>query len=341
MKNFRTAILLLLLSLSICTWENVAFAAISFVSATNSANLVSTVDDNGNTVFVFSGIADGESSVLNFSIDTTCPGVAMTGGAEFGSPWTCASGVITATVTYRGGLSFGPGTPENAGTFYVTFSDPPAPAGSDTAPAALTGIQISVYGDISSWNLSGEMTDSGALFGVELSGEAGAEAHFRMDLPQVAVDFLGGILGVYIGGKADPFATVSTHEDGSASIAVDIAALTSSKGALVTRASKKSVTKKITAGERTLSVGFDKTSAKSGKSVNIAACAGTDFTAGDKIAAHFTLGSTALSLKKNIVLDATGCGQASVKLKSVSAGTLTAKVSYKGKKAKSTLKVTK
>ena len=129
-----------------------AYAAITFVSATNSANLVNTIEDSESRVFVFGGVADGQSTDLSFTTDTECPGVAMTGGAEFTAKWSCTGGVISATVTNRGGMSFGPATDENAGTFYVTFSDPPAPPGSETAPAALKVIQISVFGDVSQWD---------------------------------------------------------------------------------------------------------------------------------------------------------------------------------------------
>lgn len=318
-----------------------ASATISFVSATNSAVLSETVDDGGNPVFVFDGTAEDGSTVLTFSTDSACPGVAMTGGAEFGDRWTCNDGVITVTVTDRGGLSFGPGPEKEPGTFYVTFSNPPTPPGADSPAAALSGIQISVFGDIRSWDLDGSITSDGALFGVELSGPEGGDAHFRMDLPQAAADFLGGVLGVFIGGKPDPFATVVTNEDGSVSIDVDIVKLVSAKGFVSGKAEPKIVTKKITAGERSLSIGFDKLSAKTGKSVAIKACAGTEFASGDKLAAQFTLGSSALSLRKTLTLDSTGCGRGSLKLKSVQPGKLTAKVTYKGKRAKATLKVTK
>lgn len=46
----------------------------------------------------------------------------------------------------------------------------------------------------------------------------------------------------------------------------------------------------------------------------MAACAGIDFIAGNKIAAKFSLGSAALSLKKSIVIDATDYGQVPVKV---------------------------
>ena len=341
MKNIKTFAIFLALSLALMGYSTKAFAAISFVSGTNSVTLSQTIDDEGSSVFIFDGTADGDSTVLTFTTDSTCPGVAMTGGAEFGAAWTCSNGVITATVTDRGGLSFGPSPGGAPSTFYVTFGDPPTPPGSNSPPTALSGIQISVFGDISRWDLDGNMTSAGAQFGVELSGPEGGEAHFRMDLPQAAAEFLGGVLGVFVGGKPDPFATVVTNEDGSVSIDVDIAKLVSTSGAVSGKADDKTVTKKITAGERSLSIGFDKTSAKTGKSVAIKACAGTEFVSGDKISPQFKLGGSTLSLKKTLILDSSGCGQGSIKLKSVNPGTLTAKVSYKGKRAKATLKVIK
>jgi hypothetical protein len=341
MNNLKSILLSLAATIVLLGAASDAFAAISFVSGTNSVTLSQTITDEGNSVFVFDGIAEDESTVLTFSTDSACPGVAMTGGAEFGATWTCSDGVITATVTDRGGMSFGPGPEGSPSTFYVTFSNPPTPPGAESAVAALSGIQISVFGDISSWDLDGSTSASGAVFGVELSGTEGGDAHFRMDLPRTAAEFLGGVLGVFVGGKPDPFATVITNQDGSVSIDVDIAKLVSTRGALSGRAAPKMVTKKITAGERSLSVGFDKTSVKSGSSVTIKACAGTEFKSGDKFAAQFTLGSSALSLKKTLTLDSLGCGQGSVKLKSIKPGTLTAKVTYKGKRAKATLKVTK
>ena len=318
-----------------------AHATVSFVSATGGATLANTIEEGSAQVFVFGGIADGESTVLNFTTDGACPGVAMTGGAEFGAVWSCADGAISATVINRGGMSFGPATDQNAGTFYVTFSNPPAPPGSDTAPAALSGIQIALYGDVSSWDLSGEATESGAQFGVELQGDQGGEAHFRMYLPSAAVEYLGGVLGIYVGGKPDPFASVTSNQDGSVDIMVDIASLSagSSQSAGVFAASE--VTKKITAGARALTVGFNKTSVKSGKSVGVAVCAGTEFTAGDKVAIAFSVAGKAAGIKKSLKLGSAGCAQSTVKLRGVKVGTLTAKVSYKGGKAKGSVKVTK
>ena len=163
-----------------------ASAAITFVSGTNSANLVETVDDNGNSVFVIDGIADGDSTDLTFTTDSECPGVAMVGGAEFASNWSCEAGTITASVTYRGGMSFGPG-PEEITSFYITFSDPPAPPGSDTVPTELSGIQIAVFGDVSQWDLSGGTTSAGATFGVELSGPKGGDARAQADAPTQSI----------------------------------------------------------------------------------------------------------------------------------------------------------
>ena len=345
MNKFQSALLslgavALVTACTNLTLYSEALAEISFVSGTGSVTLKETIDDNGSPVFVFDDTAEDETTVLTFATDSACPGVAMTGGAEFVDVWSCVDGVITATVTDRGGMSFGPG-PEEITTFYVSFSEVPAPPGSDVAPEALSGIQISVFGDINRWDLDGELTSDGAVFGVELGGPEGGEAHFRMDLPAPAVEFFGGVLGVFIGGKADPFATVTTNEDGSASVDVDIATLVSGAGVLGVRAMPKTVTKKITAGQRTLSVGFNRASAKTGKSVGIKVCSGVVFTEGDKVAAKFTLGGSAVSLKKSVTLDSSGCGQSTLKLKGVKTGRLTAKVTYKGDRAKTTLKVTK
>jgi hypothetical protein len=321
-----------------------ALAAVSFVSASSTATLVKTIDQDNERVFVFGGIASGESTTLTFSTDSTCPGIAMTGGAEFTTNWNCAAGAISATVTNRGGMSFGPSPEGNQGTFYVTFSDPPTPPGMSSPAAMLSGIQISVFGDVSSWNLSGDANASGATFGVYLSGTQGGEAHFRMDLPKTAVQFLGGVLGLYVGGKPDPFATVINNNDGSAEVAVDIKELqpeASRPAELAAMAKPLMVSKKITTGTRSLSVAFSATSVKAGKSASLAMCSGAAFVAGDKVPVKLTLGSKSLPIKKSFTLNATGCGVTSIKLKSVTPGSLTAKVSYKGQKAKATLKVIK
>ena len=329
-------------AIAILSLYSAANAEITFVSASNSASLVNTIEDSESRVFVFGGIADGQATDLSFTTDSTCPGVAMTGGAEFTAKWSCTGGIISATVTNRGGMSFGPASEENAGTFYVTFSNPPAPPGSVTPPASLTGIQISVFGDVSKWDLSGEATSAGAQFGVELSGSQGGDAHFYMELPQPAVEFLGGVLGVYVGGKPDPFAGITVNDDGSVSLKVDIASL-SQTGLSTSNVNSKAtiVTKKITTGERILNIAFSKNSLKSGQSASLALCAGTEFTAGDKIRASFILGSKVLGIKKTFTLDSNGCAKGSVKLKSVSAGTITAKIAYEGSKAKGSAKVTK
>jgi len=321
---------------------SVAKAEISFVSASNSVTLEDTIDEGDQRVFVFDNLADGDDSDLVFSTDTDCLGVAMTGGAEFAVPWSCSGGVIAATVTHRGGMSFGPSGGEAPSSFYVTFSNPPPAPGTETPPAELTGTQISVFGNVSQWDIDGEATESGATFGVELSGEQGGEAHFRMYLPQTAADYLGGVLGVFVGGKPYPFATVTTNEDGSVDLAVDIESLKSSSVSSAKLGTKAgTVTKKITTGEREFAISFAKTTVKSGKSVGMALCAGTDFTAGDKIKAKFSVAGKVLDLKKSFTLDDAGCSTASLKLKSAPAGTLKATVSYNGDKAKGTTKVTK
>lgn len=314
-----------------------AFAAVTFVSATNAASNTQVFDERSERVFVFGGIADGDSTVLTFSTDSSCPGIAMTGGAEFSANWSCTGGAITATVTNRGGMSFGPSPNGNPGTFYVTFSNPPTPPGLDSAPAAMFGIQISVFGDVSSWDLSGDVSGTGVVFGVELSGTQGGEAHFRMDFPQAAVAFLGNILGVYVGGKPYPFASVTTNSDGCVSIDVDIDNLTGSSSSSKIATKANIVTKKITTGARTLGIGFNKTSVKLGKSASLAMCAGTTFKAGDKIPVKFTIGSKAASISKTLKLDSKGWATSSVSTKSISTGTLTAKVVYKGSSAKGTI----
>jgi hypothetical protein len=335
-----TSLLLAAAAVLNLTYAAEAVAAISFVGGTNSVILTETINDEGNLVFVFDGTAVGERTVLSFSTDSACPGVAMAGGAEFDAVWSCSGGVITASLVDRGGLSFGPGPEGTPSTFYVTFSNPPTPPGAESPPTALTGIQISVFGDINRWDLDGSMSANGAVFGIELSGPEGGEAHFRMDLPQTAADFLGGVLGVFIGGKPDPFASVVTNPDNSVSIDVDIDRLAAVSG-ISGRSAQKNITKKISAGARQLSVGFDGQSAKTGKRVAMKVCSGSDFASGDKVTPKFTLGRSTLTLKKVITLDSTGCGQTSVSLKGVKPGTLSASVSYKGSRAKAALKVVK
>jgi hypothetical protein len=328
----------MLMILTLCS-ASVAKGEISFVSGTNGVILSETVvDENGDKVFIFDGISEGQGSALTFSTDSACPGVAVTGGGEFASTWTCGEGVISASVVDRGGLSFGPQGSMN--TFYVIFSNPPTPPGESGPIAALSGIQISVFGAIRSWNLDGSVSASGATFGVELSGPEGGEAHFRMDLPPAAVQYLGGVLGVFVGGKPYPFASVETNDDGSVSLDVDIVDLTSA-GTLSAQQDQQFVTKKILAGKRVLSVGFDRVSVKSGKGVTIKVCAGTQYKVGDRIPITFTQGKKVLSLKKTLRLDSAGCGQSSVKLKSTKPGVVSASVAYKGKRAKAALKILK
>ena len=90
-----------------------------------------------------------------------------------------------------------------------------------------------------------------------------------------------------------------------------------------------------------MGVAFGKSSVKAGKSVSLAMCSGTSFVSGAKVPVKFTIGGKDAGIKKTFVLDSKGCASGSVKLKSSSRGTLTAQVSYKGKKAKATTKVSK
>ena len=317
-----------------------ASAEISFLEGSEPVTLTEVIDDEGAPVFIFDGTSDGETVDLTFETDSDCPGVAMTGGAEFIGAWSCSDGVITATVTDRGGLSFGPGS-EDTSTFYVSFGDAPAPPGAIEAPDMLSGIQLAVFGDVNRWNLDGEITPNGAAFGVELSGPEGGSVHFRMELPAPAVEFLGGVLGVFVGGKPDPFAAVTTNDDGSVSIAVDITGTVATKGLVRARSFQKQVTRKITAGARVLSVGFPKPTAQIGKSTELRVCAGANFTEGDKMPVQLTSGGKALKLKRSITLDSAGCGQSTVSLKGVKAGKVLAKVSYEGQRAQATLTVKK
>jgi hypothetical protein len=240
-------------------------------------------------------------------------------------------------------MSFGPGPEGNDGSFYVSFGTVPTPPGFTAAPVQLTGIQIAVFGDVDRWDLSGDVSPSGgASFGVELGGPEGGEAHFRMTFPQAAVSFLGGVLGVYVGGKADPFATVVTNDDGSVEIRVDIATLTDTGAAFSGAAtSAKRIVKKITAGPRVLGVAFKGSSVKSGKSAVLAMCAGATFTAGDKVAVALTVAGKPFGVKRSFVLDKAGCAQLAIKQKAGASGTLTAKVSYKGSKVKASIKIIK
>jgi hypothetical protein len=321
------------------TFTSPALAAISFGSATNGATLVNTIDDNGTPVFVIGGVASGDSTTVSFAIDSTCPGLIMTGGAEFSGDWSCAGGTISATLISRGGLSFGPGSPDNAGTFYVSFGDAPAPPGASAPPSELSGIKIAVFGDVNRWDMTGEQAAGGARFGVELSGNEGGSAYFRLDLPAAAVNYLGGVLGVFVGGKADPFSAVVNNDDGSASLRVDIARLSSSSSSSGVSALARTVTKKITTGARSVSFAFKKTSVKRGGNVAIAMCAGSTFTAGDKVKVKFTIGGKAARPKATFTLGASGCATSSVAVKNTARGTMTGQVVYKGKKGKGTIKV--
>lgn len=321
-----------------------ASAEITFISASNgSATLIDTIINGSEQVFVFNGLQNGDTSEFSFSTDTDCPLVAMTGGAEFEEPWSCDAGAIITSVTYKGGMSFGPRTDENADSFYITFSNPPTPEGFSSPPTDLAGIQFSLFGDIQSWDLSGNISSSGVSFGVELSGPEGGAAHFRMYLPEPAVLFLGGILGVTVGGKPDPFATVTTNEDGSALISIDISNLKSTS----LRASKLStntriVTKKILAGERKLGVAPNKTTAKSGSKVNFAMCTGKVFKVGDKIPVVFSVdGRVNKSIIGKFTVEADGCDTIPVKFSKSIKGNVTAKISYKGKNASTRVKITK
>jgi hypothetical protein len=324
-----------------------AFAAVSFVSASNSSvSLYSTVpNDDGSNVFVMQGLADGETSDFSFTTDTTCPLIAMTGGAKFSAQWSCADGVITASVIYKGGMSFGPGTEESNESFYITFSNPPTPPGFDAAPTQLAGIQISLYGGISQWNLDGEPTATGVTFGIELGGTQGSDAHFLMDLPETAVGFLGGVIGVSVGGKPDPFASVVTNDDASVSIKVDIDNLQSSSIRSIEKVIKSNavITKKILAGERSLSIASSKSSVKSGATLTFAMCSGKTFTAGNKVPLTFLLGNKSNRAFKatSLTLNANGCGTKKIKVAKSISGNLVAKVVYKGTKATAKVKITK
>ena len=322
-----------------------ALADISFSTSSNSSLTLHetlTSDDNSK-VFVFKGLADGDAAEISFSTDTDCPYIAMTGGASFSTPWTCTGGVISTSVIYKGGMSFGPATDENAGSFYVTFNTPPAPPGYSSAPTEFKGIQIAIYGDVSHWGLSGDTTENGVSFGVELTGSQGGEAHFLMDLPEAAVTFLGGVLGVSVGGKPNPFATVTTNEDGSVSVRVDIAKLDTSSVQSARIKASKTVTKKITAGARVLGIASKVGSIKAGKSLSLAMCAGATFTSGDKIPVKFTVGGKANSSLKasSFKLDDKGCATTKLKLPSSISGSLVSSISYNGKKAKTTTKIIK
>lgn len=339
-KNLWTVFVCMLVTLYVGT----ANATVSFSSSSNSqVTLATTVaNDDGGTVFVFKGLATGETSTIAFAIDSECPMVAMTGGAKFTSNWSCSGGVITTSVEYKGGLSFGPSNAENAGSFYITFTNPPAAPGSNTPPAALSGIQISLYGDVSNWSLTGEQTAQGVSFGVELSGPSGGAAHFLMDLPQSAVTFLGEILGITVGGKPYPFATVTSNADGSVSIAVDIEKLEGSSSSSASVLAD-TVTKKILAGERTLGIASNKVSVKKGGSFSLAMCAGKTFAAGDKVTIKFLLGGKSSSALNpvSLKLDASGCASKKIKLNKSLVGKLVSQVAYKGKKASASIKITK
>lgn len=330
---------IILLSISLFIYSPLVLAEIAFTGASNpSASLFTTLDgDDGNKVFVFKGLTEGESSSFTFSINTDCPMVALSGGAKFDSNWSCTAGVITTSVTYKGGMSFGPASDQTAGSFYLTFNNPPTPAGLTSPPTELSGIQISLYGDISQWNLSGEQTTSGVAFGIELTGSQGGESHFSMYLPPNAVTFLGSIIGVTVGGKSDPFATVTSNNDGSATIAVDIDSLQSNSLLLARLKTKadKAITKKILAGQRTLSLASKTKTVKSGGSINLAMCAGKDYSSGDKIPLQFLVaGKTNKSIKaSSFTLDSKGCSSKKIKLPKNLRGTLVTKISYKGKKA--------
>ncbi len=343
-SNSSILVRLICLSASIFLLPSLAHSEIAYDSASNeSLSLFDTIDSDGQQVFVFEGLADEDVSEIVFNIDSECPLVAMTGGAKFNGAWTCDSGTIAVSVTNKGGMTFGPQTNQPQGSFYVTFSNPPPAPGSETPPAEMAGIQISLYGDIQSWDLSGEATNAGASFGVELSGPEGGEAHFLMDLPSTAVSFLGGVLGVKVGGKADPFATVTMNEDGSASVAVDIASLkTASSASSRHHIAGRTITKKIVAGPRALSLAPKKTTAKAGSSIVYAMCAGQTYTAGDKIPVEFAVGNQVKkNLKASFILDENGCDTSSLKLTKGLTGTLVARIKYKGKKTSANLKVQK
>lgn len=319
-----------------------ASATVTFVGATNSVTLFETLTgDQNEPIFVFKGIAQGEESTITFSTDTDCPYIAVAGGAKITAPWTCAGGAITVSVSYQGGLSFGPATDQNAGSFYIDFNTPPAPEGSNTPPTDLKGIQMSIYGDVSRWNLSGNVTPGGAEFGVELAGEQGAEQHFLMELPLTAVTFLGGVLGVSVDGRPYPFASVTTKDDGSVALAVDIANLQSTSLRRVRAGGSKTITKKIIAKQRALGIAASKNPVKSGNSFSLAMCAGTSFTAGDKVQVKFLLNKQSSSSFKNatFVLDQSGCAKRKVKTPSGVSGSLVSKISYKGAKASVTTKL--
>jgi hypothetical protein len=166
-----------------------------------------------------------------------------------------------------------------------------------------------------------------------------------MELPSAAVTYLGGILGMTVGGKPDPFASVETKEDGSVAIAVDITNLqaTSVRTALLNTRASKTIKKKYLAGKRKISIASKKSSYKVGATASLAMCAGASFTSGDKATVTHTLnGKVSSSFRTSkVTLDENGCAKKTLKLPRGKLGTLVSKITYKKQSGTGSFKITK
>lgn len=338
MKKFTLLCFTTLFSLFIVD----ARAEISFLSASNpNATYIDKESEIGNEVFLFNGLQFDEATELQFSITGSCPFIAISAGSRFDTALTCANGIITATVTNKGGMGWDSFERYN-GALWIGFSSLSSEQEALMPPGMSMGLsRVSVFGDIYGFNTIFSQTAGGTSFQVEFSGDPDGAAHFIMDLSMPMVQMLGGVLGFTVDGKPYPFGSVVTNADGSASMKLDVPKLKAASR--LSAFGSQSITKKIAAEERKLSIGVSKTPAKAGTSATLAMCTGKVFTAGAKVPVVFTLSGKTNKLLKasSFTLDKSGCSRLQLKIPKGLSGNLGAQVSHLGKKAKLSFVVTK
>jgi len=206
----------------------------------------------------------------------------------------------------------------------------------------LYGTHISVFGEILGFNTDFERSSSGTSIGVTFSGAPASDAHFLFDLSPGMVQMLGGVLGLSVDGKPDPFAAAINNEDGRVNLSLDIDKVKAAS-VLGFAGQNNFITKKVATSERKLAVASKSKSAKSCSTLPIAMCAGKLFKKGDKVPLTFTLGGKANKLFKAsfFSLDASGCAKKSLKLPKSVTGNLGVQISYKSKSAKTSVSLSK
>ena len=339
MKQFALLCLASLSSFSVVD----AGAEISFISASNpNATYIDKESEMGDEVFLFNGLQFDETTELQFAVTGECPFMGISAGSKFEAQWTCADGILSATISNKGGMGWD-SDERYEGALWIGWSSLSAEQQANI-PSGSGGMgltSVSVFGDIYGFNTNFNRTASGTSFEVEFKGDPEGAAHFIMDLPAPMVQMLGGVLGFTVQGKPYPFGSVVTNEDGGASMKLDVPKLKAASR--IYSGGNQSITKKIAATERQLSIAVSKSPAKAGTTAALAMCTGKVFTAGSKVPVTFTLGGKSnKSLKAgSFTLDKSGCSRMQLKIPKGLSGNLGAQVTHLGKKAKLSLVVTK